>query len=66
MNRMDAIASNLKTVQENTTASLSRIEDADMAKEMMDLVKQRLLTQVQVAISTQNQQSYHQVLDLLK
>ncbi|MCD8503286.1 MAG: flagellin [Bacillaceae bacterium] len=59
MNRMDAIASNLKTVQENTTASLSRIEDADMAKEMMDLVKQRLLTQVQVAISTQNQQSYH-------
>ncbi len=66
MNRMDAIASILKTVQENTTASLSRIEDADMAKEMMDLVKQRLLTQVQVAISTQNQQSYHQVLDLLK
>lgn len=66
MNRFEAIASNLSVLEENMTASKSRIEDADIAKESMQLLKQRILSQVQIALGTQMNQSSQQILELLK
>ncbi|MFJ5769136.1 flagellin [Psychrobacillus sp. NPDC093180] len=65
-NRLDHIAANLSVLEENTTASMSRIQDADMAKQTMNLVKDQLLSQAQQALASQLQQSSGQVLELLK
>lgn len=66
MSRLDAIAANLKVYEENMTAAMSRIEDIDVAKETINLVKQQLLTQAQQAMSTHIKQSSQQVLQLLE
>ncbi|WP_144509565.1 flagellin [Bacillus sp. FJAT-22090] len=65
-NRLDHIASNLSVLEENTTTSMSRIQDTDMAKQAMILVKEQLLSQVQQTLTSQVQQSSAQVLELLK
>ncbi|WP_391208026.1 flagellin [Psychrobacillus sp. L4] len=65
-NRLDHIASNLAVMEENTIASMSRLQDSDMAKQAMDLVKEQLLLQAQQALTSQVQQSSAQVLELLK
>ncbi|MDL2327404.1 flagellin, partial [Ruminococcaceae bacterium OttesenSCG-928-A11] len=44
-NRLESTISNLATANENITAAESRIRDADMAKMMMQFVKQSVLTQ---------------------
>lgn len=65
-NSLDHISSNLSNLEENTTASLSRIQDADMAKQSMNLVKEQILAQVQQAMFAHVNQSSEQVLQLLK
>lgn len=65
-NSLDHIASNLSVLEENTTASLSRIQDTDMAKQAMDLVKDQIITQAQQAMASQLKISSEQVIELLK
>jgi flagellin-like hook-associated protein FlgL len=65
-NRLDHIASNLSSMEENATASMSQIQDADMAKQIMNLAKEQLLSQAQQAMGIQVKQSQMQVLQLLK
>jgi flagellin-like hook-associated protein FlgL len=47
-------------------ASLSRIQDTDMAKQAMNLVKDQIITQAQQAMAAQVKTSSEQVLELLK
>jgi flagellin-like hook-associated protein FlgL len=65
-NRLDHIASNLSIVEENTLSSMSRIQDIDMAKEIMNLAKEQILSQAQQAMGAQLKQSQMQVLKLLQ
>jgi flagellin-like hook-associated protein FlgL len=65
-NSLDHIASNLSVLEENTLTSLSRIQDTDMAKQAMNLVKDQIITQVQQAMAAQVKTSSEQVLELLK
>ncbi|WP_053071882.1 flagellin N-terminal helical domain-containing protein [Ornithinibacillus contaminans] len=65
-NRLEHISSNLEVIKENTTRALSQIQDADMAKESMNLVKFQILGQTQQAMITHVNQSKEQVLQLLK
>ena len=54
----------LKVMEENTTASMSQIQDADIAKLAMDLMKNQILTQSQQAITSQAKQARERVLEL--
>ncbi|WP_078431746.1 flagellin [Metabacillus halosaccharovorans] len=65
-NRLDHIATNLSVMEENTVASLSRIQDTDLAREAMSLLKEQILTQAQQAMAVHLKQSQEQVLGLLK
>lgn len=65
-NRLDHIASNLANMEENTIASMSRIADMDIAKEMMNLAKEQILLQAQQAMGAHLKQSQTQVLKLLQ
>ncbi|GAE26540.1 flagellin protein FlaB [Halalkalibacter wakoensis JCM 9140] len=65
-NRLNSMASNLSVLEENTTAAVSRIEDADMAKEAMNLMRANVLSQAQTAMHAQMNQSSHRVLELLR
>ncbi|MED4454433.1 flagellin [Metabacillus fastidiosus] len=65
-NALDHMASNLASMEENTIASMSRIQDADMAKEAMNLVKEQILSQTQEAMAVHLKRSREQVLELLK
>lgn len=65
-NRLDHIASNLSVMEENTMASISRIADTDMAKESMNLMKEKLLSQTQQAMASQIQQSRERMVELLR
>ncbi|MBB2481628.1 PD40 domain-containing protein [Bacillus sp. APMAM] len=65
-NRLDHMATNLSNMEENTTAALSKIEDADMAKQMMSLTKEQILAQVQETLASQLKQSREQIIELLK
>lgn len=46
-NRLEAMSNNLTVFEENTAASNSRIEDADIAKHVMEQAKYNILNQVQ-------------------
>jgi flagellin len=52
-NRFSNTVSNLQTMQTNTSASLSRIQDADIASETATLSKNQVLSQAGAAILTQ-------------
>lgn len=65
-NRLDVIASNLGSAEENTTSSLSRIEDADMAKAMMQRVKTSIIQQAQQAMQAHEMESNQAILVLLQ
>lgn len=57
-NRFESSISNLGNVSENVAASESRISDADMAKEVSNMLRNRLLQQSGVAVQAQaNQQA---------
>lgn len=57
---------NLVTANANTTAAMSTIQDADMAKTITDFTKNNVLTQSAQLMLAQANQSASSVLDLLK
>ncbi|MGO4695272.1 flagellin [Paenibacillus sp. 2TAB26] len=65
-NRLEHTANNLGNYAENLTAAESRIRDADMAKEMMDLTKSRILNQTAQAMLAQANQNPQAILHLFQ
>jgi flagellin len=65
-NRLETTAKGLMTAYENTQASESRIRDADMAEEMVDLTKNQVLVQSGTAMLAQANQKTSSVLQLLR
>ena len=65
-NRMEHTIKNLDNVVENTQAAESQIRDTDMAKEMVNLVKENILMQANEAMMAQANQSTQGVLSLLQ
>ena len=53
LNRFESTLSNLGNISENVSASESRIGDADIAKEVSDLLKNRILQKAGVSIQAQ-------------
>lgn len=64
-NRLEHTVSNLEVNQESTTASLSRIQDADMAEEMTNYTQYNVISQAGMAMLAQANQRPQQVLQLL-
>lgn len=65
-NRLGYTDANLTTQNENTTASMSTIRDADMAKEMTEYTKHSILTQTAQAMLAQANSNGSTVLSLLR
>lgn len=66
LNRFESTISNLGNVSENVQASESRIADADVAKEVSDMLKNRILQQAGVSIQAQANQRAGSLLALLR
>jgi len=64
-NRLEHTVANLGIRTENTTSSLSRILDADMAEEMSNYTQYNVLSQSAIAMLAQANQRPQQVLQLL-
>jgi flagellin len=64
-NRLESTVNNLKNVAENTTSAASAIRDTDMADEIVRNSQRRILTQAQMALQAQANQSNRYVLALL-
>ena len=64
-NRLEHTTNNLSATEENLTAANSRIKDVDMAKEMMNMSKQQILSQAGTAMMAQANQMPQGVLQLL-
>ena len=65
-NRLDFIIDNLQVTKQNTEASRSRIEDADMAAESSNLTRAQILAQSSMAMLQKANQNPQQVLQLLQ
>ncbi|QGG47515.1 bacterial flagellin helical region family protein [Heliorestis convoluta] len=65
-NRLEYTVTNLKTFNENLTASESRIRDADMALEMTNFSKNNIINQAATAMLAQANQLPQGVLQLLQ
>ncbi|OMD64102.1 hypothetical protein BSK48_25210 [Paenibacillus odorifer] len=65
-NRLEHALNNASNYEINLTASESRIRDVDMAKEMMELTKNQILSQASQAMLAQTNQQPQNVLQLLK
>jgi len=65
-NRLDHTVNNLNEMQLNLTAALSRIQDADMAKEMTEFTKNNIILQAATAMLAQANQLPQNVLQLLR
>jgi flagellin len=65
-NRLDAVISNLTEVNQNMSASRSRIQDTDYASETTSLAKSQIIQQAATAMLAQANQSSQSVLSLLK
>ncbi len=65
-NRLESTISNLGVAVENLSASESRIRDTDMASEMTNFSKQRILQQAGTAMLSQANQLPNSVLSLLQ
>lgn len=65
-NRLEYTINNLNTTTENTTAALSRIEDADMAYEMAEYTQKNVISQAGISMLSQANQRPQQVLQLLQ
>ncbi|MGG3799022.1 flagellin [Metabacillus fastidiosus] len=65
-NRLEHTINNLGTTAENLQAAESRIRDVDMAKEMMNMTKNNILTQAAQAMLAQANQQPQGVLQLLR
>lgn len=66
MNRFSAAVTNLQSMQTNTSAALSRIQDTDIAKETANLSKNQVLSQAGAAILSQANQTPQVALSLLR
>ena len=65
-NRIDASINNLTTLQINTDAARSRIEDADFAKETTNMTKSQILSQAATSMLAQANSSKQNLLALLQ
>lgn len=65
-NRLEYTSANLDNTQENMTAALSRIEDADMALEMSEFTKMNVMMQAGTSMLAQANQQPQMVLQLLQ
>lgn len=65
-NRLEHTVNNLGTTSENLTAAESRIRDVDMAKEMVSMSKNNILTQAAQSMLAQANTQPQGVLQLLK
>jgi flagellin len=65
-NRLEYTVSNLANVQENITASRSRIQDADFARESSNLARTQVLQQAGMSMLSQANQQKQQVMSLLQ
>jgi flagellin len=65
-NRLDQVVSNLTTMNQNMSASRSRVQDADYATETTNLAKSKIISQAATAMLAQANQSSQSVLALLK
>jgi len=65
-NRLEHTINNLRTANENITSAESRIRDVDMAKEMVDFSKNKILSQSGQAMLAQANTNPQGVLQLLK
>lgn len=65
-NRLEYTINNLNRTEENTTAALSRIEDADMAYEMAEYTQKNVVSQAGINMLAQANQRPQQVLQLLQ
>lgn len=65
-NRMEHAVASLEVSEENMTAALSRIEDADMAEEMTTFTSQNVITQAANSMLSQANQMPEKVLQLLQ
>jgi flagellin len=65
-NRLDIKAGNISTTQTNTEAAYSRIRDADMAKEQLELTKNQILQQTTTAMLAQANTNSQSILTLFK
>lgn len=65
-NRLDFTINNLSSISENTSAALSRIEDADYAAESASLSRAQVLQQAGTAMLAQANAQPQQVLTLLQ
>lgn len=64
-NRLDHTINNLNTSSENLQAAESRIRDVDMAREVMEMTKNNILSQASQAMLAQANQAPQAVLQLL-
>jgi flagellin len=66
VNRLEYAADNLSNVSQNTSASRSRILDADYASETTELARTQIIQQAATAMLSQANQQAQSVLALLK
>ncbi|PKM49673.1 MAG: hypothetical protein CVV02_15100 [Firmicutes bacterium HGW-Firmicutes-7] len=65
-NRLEHTIANLESASENMTASLSRIQDADMAYEMANFTQQNIIAQAGTSMLAQANQRPQSLLQLLQ
>lgn len=65
-NRLEHTINVMSTMEENLEDSLSRITDADMAKEMMEFVRSQVLCQASMFVMSVASHQPEQILQLLK
>ena len=66
INRLEYAADNLANVSQNTSASRSRVLDADYASETTELARTQIIQQAATAMLSQANQQAQSVLALLK
>ena len=66
INRLEYAADNLSNVSQNTSASRSRVLDADYAAETTELARTQIIQQAATAMLSQANQQAQSVLALLK
>jgi len=64
-NRLDSVSETLAKKEENTQAARSRIEDADLAKSVSEMIKGQIQQQAQISAQLQANASAENVLQLL-
>jgi flagellin len=65
-NSLEHISNNISSYYQDLTSSESKIEDTDMAKEVMEMSKNSILEQMAESLLAQSNQMPSRVLDLLK